>query len=506
MKSRWVAWFGFGVLGLVACGGQNNDVSRVESPPGALPEGGVGSTLGSDGGAGSEAGSAKPRLEVTDLYLGIDCDPATGCALANSQGAGPADAFDTLLGVPCAPRPASDGTTRCVPVTYETVLFTDSVCTNAVVPLSDTPCSRRYATEYYVVAPEQPGMFVIGDEAPMASEFYEHINGTCAKSSGWDASQKFTLHAAQPASPSEWVELHEDIIPITQRLEKVDWVADDGSRVPESIRLVDGGADCWGETRCIPAAVARDDGVFADANCSVKVAGAKTTPVLIENGTDAATTYDAVGDEVTVVYINAPDSSCVSVPLSWGLGTHYYRHGAPVSPDTFPPLAATPSGSGRVRALAATSEGAELRREIGRGYDAVARAICSPTLLSDGTTRCITSDVQGSGYFSDSSCTRVIDVYDVQVNGPLQGIIPPPKWLGRVDWTSCNGLRTFGGTRGPTTVFNVAPIDHATPVYWNLEGACQAYSLLPVVPVYGATTPIDPSIFPSMPPDLVGAP
>jgi hypothetical protein len=204
------------------------------------------------------------------------------------------------------------------------------------------------------------------------------------------------------------------------------------------------------------------------------------------------------------VYTHAPDWSCVNVPLSWGLGNRYYRHGASVSPDSFPSLAAVKTGSGRVRAHTATSEGIELRHEIGSGYDMVAGADCRATLFSDGTTRCAQDAFYGP-YFSDAACTWPVVVSEA-VGGTLVSI-PRPKWLGRVDWTTtCTSLHGSSDTWGPMTLFNVAPMDPSTPVYSTPTGACALYTDVSVVAVYGATTPLAPTMFPLMPPDLAGTP
>lgn len=367
--------------------------------------------------AGCEDESPAIGLEGGDRLTPLLWDAGDGAAVFRGW-------HDDDLDVDCVFQHATDGRYRCLPALEGTEHFADSGCTQPVAHVY--PCGP--AAQGYVSFPVPTtcgnarlarSIHRLGAKrAAGETTWVRQSDGTCLPHEPQSDSDPDFYDLEGEVPPSDFVAA--DLVPrpaAAPGLSIYTMVAEDGATEATAMWDDGRGAECGadadsGELRCAPVEVADWTYVtYADASCSVPVAAhvARRPCAHASAGRDSTLTLAEVASEVaaTDAYLNdgngcrLVDAQGADFPVGVD---NFYILGDPVDPSSFPQLADTLDGSGRVRARRITAaDGSELAiaTEL---FDTELDMVCYPRKFDNGTF-CVAERVAESRDFTDPACT-----------------------------------------------------------------------------------------------------
>lgn len=445
-----------GGLALAACGGESAlKLSAVHDRPGAS---------GEDGGTNTWDLAPKSGSRLTVLPYSPSF-PAVRDADRN---------------IGCTPRLAADGVERCLPYFPRQVHFTDGNCTLPVVVRGLGPPALCHGSDEYftddggAVGCFAPGMavYTAGASIEPPSQLFGYRAGSCTPVDVEAAmGSVLEFHEAVPSEPAKWVELTEDVVPVTDSLAVVNWTGADGSRIRSGFRLIPSGVACdrypdpnlspepqpasW----CVPAVRARADFThpkFADDQCSGERLAASCAPTevvesegsaippLYEGGAPVSPVYASEGGKCTLVSPQDPSSRDASL---------FYSPGPRLEPSRYPSLSVARSGTGRIQTAYLQSAGVNLAAEA--FFDTKYDQRCTPMPLSSGGTWCVPGavwvDSSNLTAFADPTCTRRLVVSASRPDDPLApfrfGLLFPDNRACRpTEYPALHSIQEYGGS------------------------------------------------------------
>lgn len=216
---------GVGGAGMVAdaAGGNGGAVGIPDATAGAGGAGGVDRPDVAIGGADAGRGDERPGALDALLEPVRDADAQTTSGtrikakwLVTADGARqPNGWYDSMRKEDCGFSPASDGKTRCLPVSspYHTVVFSDGACTQPIgrslSPVVDGGCpapTAKYALHVdYSSCPTVASyrLFSVGSAAAAPSAAYDRSTGPCAVTT---VPAGYAWFALTEVAPAEFVE------------------------------------------------------------------------------------------------------------------------------------------------------------------------------------------------------------------------------------------------------------------------------------------------------------
>jgi hypothetical protein len=448
---------------VIGCGGETIEgTSAGGSPP---------TNIGRDGGRTSDASSEGGVPDPADYERS-----RSGTRLTVTEPSpGHPTLWDRDKNIRCVPRLATDGTTRCLPDWSNSALFSDSLCTHAVISPTSDDCgvSSRYYLDSDRVALCGTGkttVYTAGAPIDTPQAVYPHDGSPCSLA---DQSmvQPGPFYEAVVSDPTEWVELTTEMVPVTEALGVVVWVGTDGSRLPYGLRLLASAKPCDAypppqepaplHTWCIPSLRARPGDGFPTDQCTGEhLAGACEPTNVIEAPTDLLET----GATVSTVFFQNPleNLKCMTLPPAFTSAPNpsfYYLSGPPLQRDQYPALELTRQGSGRVQAEYWTNNGKNLF--VVSYYDTKYGDRCIPTEFASGGTWCVRGTTIpftpriAYHVYADPECTRELTVTAAGPSPnnekPLGLVYPSGHSCTSWELPTLHSLQEY---RGPTFMFS----------------------------------------------------
>ncbi len=414
--------------------------------------------------------------------------------------------FDKQLGTPCDLFRTSTTTALCVPPSASLV-YADATCTTRAA-IAPSACSKgvKYVAEYAYECGAIKSVVVSPLGTALPGTTYYDKSPTCTPNA---ASPGEILSVGAPLAANALVSFTLQTEPGSAELGRQRWVGSDGTEQVDEGELFDvkknqpcqgasvGLASIGGAaTRCIPRRIAvhrgGGDGPFTDATCTTPAAdyglssACPTPQVALEralrpdSGTCTNNFYFAlhdVGAQVTTRYLSQgancnPDTS--TSRSAWVLG-------AALPEATFPAVAITDFGAGRVRARGLASNGTRLSN--GTLFDTVAGAACSEQKVGNAYY-CVAGTVSAdTDLFSDAACTMPI------VLGPTSctAYQPPQPYAAVRTALDANGCDSVITEMHPLT-----PVPGLAQIYRKNGALCEVEAFsgkaLAVGPVVDAST------------------
>lgn len=306
-------------------------------------------------------------------------------------------------------------------------------------------------------------IYVPGSAIDTPKETYPHNANPCAFLDRANSpALAGSYYEAVPSAPAEWVELTEDVEPVTDSLAVVSWRASDGTRIPNRLRLLPGGEACdsypflfdamGADTRCVPTLRARAGDGFDNDRCSGEPLAASCGPTgVVESKLPESDLPGPppklfeTGAVVSPVYFRGINdlTQCTTLPSSWTSPPNqsvFYELGPALSLDKYPVLSLLKVGTERLQIEYLTSAGKNLL--VNSYFDTKYGMQCTPTKLADGGTWCVPGTIQflpdNPNLFADAECTRpLVDWFP----GPDEMGLATPKFrfgLAFPPGSSCN--------------------------------------------------------------------
>ncbi|HEV8247188.1 MAG TPA: hypothetical protein VGP93_15530 [Polyangiaceae bacterium] len=398
---------------------------------------------------------------------------------------------DTTLNVDCEFRTASDGATRCMPMSNGYIEFGDAACTTRVaVFYPDTPVTP------YIVDPAPTFTCGMGDPyratgaTVSISKLYYDNNGTCMQDA--DPQPGMTMvELGDVVDPTTFAEASPDRETRDDRLSANVLATGDGARQVVSFYDLTRAADCatlddqMDHYACVPTNLAYIERYFADDACLEPVAYHPgyanqvcmqgPTIVLDASGTTKTVTYYEVGAKFDgSVYEDA--GMCQLSNISSELDATFYAVGAPAPWSSFPPLTRTDEGEGRIKLVTLRGPTGDFIASQGF-FDSEKDTLCYPQVAADQKQRCLPATIFSLNLFADDQCTQALMDLPPGSEAPVQG--------------SFVAANTNGGGRAVFT-FGTKITPPAT--VWQFNADCQPASVAPGDDVYD-TVPVLPSAF-----------
>lgn len=426
----------------------------------------------------------KPGAEAGDGGNAADIDPKSGSRLTvlpYSPSFPPVR--DLERNVNCTPRLAADGVERCLPYFPHPVHFSDPSCTHAVIVRGQGPPTYCQGGDEYFTDDGgarrcfAPGMtvYTAGASIDPPPQLYGHGTEFCAPVGVKPAmGSVLEFYEAVPSDPTKWVELVEDVIPVTDLLAVVNWRGTDGSILRNGFRLLPSGIACdqypdpnlspelLPESWCVPSMRARVQAIYpeyADSQCSGErlAASCDIAEVIQGEPSPIPPLYEA-GSPVSPVYFqNAFDGGkCTLLPPhdpSNPDASIFYTQGPRLEPGRYPSLTLGRIGTGRIQTEYLQNAGKNLA--AGAFYDTRYDQRCTPMPLSDGKTWCVPGalwvDSSNLNAFADSTCTHRIVISAAQSDDPLAPfrfglLFPDDRACKPTEYPTLHSIQEYGGS------------------------------------------------------------
>jgi hypothetical protein len=391
-------------------------------------------------------------------------------------------------------------------------LFADAECSHPVIPDEPDECGRTGT--YFVerggpagcLAP-QATVYTLGAKIDPPPQLYNHNAGLCVTTT---RSAAAGFNEAVPSDSGDWVELADDVVPVTDALAVVNWEGADGSRIPIGLQLLSSGRACEpypddiseSQVRCVTVPRANLTVDYADAQCSGEQLGASCQPTdvidIIPN-TSASQTYAGAyglfqtGAPASIAYFRNPfdGNKCVLLSGNWRTesdASYFFAIGPPLEVERYPSLTRVSEGSGRLRIRYLTSEGKDLLPEL--FYDSKYGQSCTAMQLSDGGTWCVPGPLEFDterGNFMDPECTRLAAYVPPEVGGSSSPAEPYRFGLVLPQGHTCNSARK-------PVLYSIA--ERTGPMFFRSStGTCtQGGPPNPGERIFEAVAPLDPAV------------
>ncbi len=402
---------------------------------GGAGEAGAAGASGEGGANGNEAGGAGGEVGDRASFL-PSYEKGTRLAVNEIRSGDMPPVFvgfhDTELDVDCSFRTATDGHLRCLPdarpeLAMGSQLFADAACTERVVtadpscaPATDTYTSESGTSTACTSTLQPLRATLLATGVTLYAD-----NGGCSQQGQTTAASRY--YVLSDAAPADFVEGHVRVLPSSTRLSVQRVEAADGAF--QTLALADPEADreCRVFARgsgaiCVPAPVfSGRDYRFEDEQCQVPLSLISCTePLYVADfvGDPGAWVFYEAGDEYQGTVYGGSTASCAEVT---GEGP-FYRVGAEVMASSFPGVASTRLGTGRLRhdvyrdadgtLLAAGAPIGSAFASEGGLFDTSFDESCDLRRYTDLEQYCIPSSVTTESpfnlYYSDAGCQTQI--------------------------------------------------------------------------------------------------
>lgn len=374
---------------------------------------------------------------------------------------------DRTLESDCAFGWAEDGSFRCLPKGPAIGnTFSDPECTKRAIVVTPTCDVPKFARGDEICASGRP-IYKVGSKLSVSTIYVKQSSGSC--SSG-PANGLDLYDASELISPDDLVGGEPKTTPLRDGLGVVQIVAVDGAVETSSAFDTEHKGPCEAKSllteRCLPSNVAFEEGYFSDSTCKTSAA-IKTTCGDPPNSVIRSATSSSCGDDPpTFAQIGNPISGAVyrgdemCEEAKAGVADSFYEIGSDIPIASFPTVAKSDVGEGRIQIRNATNKSGDLL--LGRTlFDRERNEECVPTPSGDNKTRCIppSNGRIGVRYFSDIECTKPLAFV-------AEGCIPPAFVQLHTQLQTACGEYTI-------RVFAVGEGVSPSTVYLNSAGACE---------------------------------
>jgi len=459
--------------------------------------GGTGGTLQGKGGGGSDGGSGLTPPFASGTRLHAFVEDASGGAVALEYWQ------DQLLGLSCSFLPTTDGNIHCVPVSANTLGYSDASCSTKVGLVSACGAASGYIVD-------QPPQQCRGN--PLATLAVPPVT-TYALGAKLGVGVVYTLDDATPpsctvaskseayyaitvADPSTFVSATLVKEPRDSRLDAEVLHGSDGSSqltgqvYDTSMGDLPCSLDFAGSTSdptyvCIPGGVATLDSTnpqYDDSACTIPIANepaysaCPTANVVIQDAVPASAcslgshTYTHVGTDVTAGNVCTPGTTAPCTCKTDTSGTHYFTLGATIDASTFATFTAAKFGTGRVQTVyLADAAGVQLAgAQPDSFWDSMAAASCTLDTFTDGSVRCVPETTlsvysSDSPVYQDAACT--LQLATQYVNGSCTTAAPTTVVTIQQASGACGGQTV-------TAVNSLGPELASATIYQKIGTSC----------------------------------
>jgi hypothetical protein len=351
--------------------------------------------------------------------------------------------FDSMRQEQCTPRRFADDKTYCIPTT-NTVVYRDAGCTMPIgrqfrtCPMTD----YTFFTEADPLTCDNLPTKIFPRGAQLSLPTYYTLSYTSAGTTTCFASTTGTtteLYALGSEIPLTDFATLDEVTPSVQgRVQQRYLESSDGARVLIGLFDSELGTECAitldgarSGGKCVPRSVSVPSYLFGDAGCTLtrvpfrkgcQAPKASAQPGKACFGTPTVPELYQTGAVSTSTLYSTLSGQCAASTAEAGLSYHSLT-----TTKIEPPAvtrAASATSDQRLRPIYATSGGNQLRDST--LYDSSLKTECTPTILDDGTVRCMpVSPLNYSLYYSDSACTQRLNLIVVP-NSPAAGCSLPP--------------------------------------------------------------------------------
>ena len=332
---------------------------------------------------------------------------------------------DVELDADCRFVRTADDVMRCLP-RYPAHLegyladFADAACTRPVHVISPAECASTpptRVTAYLNQGCAPPRVLELGERVRPAV-IYERRGTECVAQAAGDAE----IYAVGPeVALDAFVAATEDVVG-AGRIQRVDLVGEDGSRVFGTLRDTEAGSDCSFASdggpydRCVPMPHAWTPRWYQDRTCETPVPAFSTswaptcTPDLVlvrDERDDDARLYRKGDERAPAPHYEQRAGACVEVGASPSVRAYSLGDEIPLAEGT-----AIVEGTGPIRErFAETGTGADAVRQPVGYWDAARGISCWPSHAADGSLRCIAfAQAWAEDLFADDRCTEPVRV------------------------------------------------------------------------------------------------
>jgi hypothetical protein len=377
----------------------------------------------------------------------------------------------------------ADGHAYCVPDTTGAVVYTDAACTQKIAQVYGDPACAELQNDYVLEdvsdgCTTHPAHLYLRGARLAAPTYYERLSdGSCYGPFSDTYYAYYQLGAEVPTS--QLVQLTLGAPGDTGRIGERYFESADGMRFPWVLHDSMLDADCYpsattdGATTATCQPSASYTSYYHDATCSqpeVELRAACPAPAYLESFSNAACpadppTFYAVGAAVAgnaLYYQSGATCAMTTGPASYT----YYQAGPA---RTLAELTRAPDAavSRRLQLIHyTTSDG--LRSRDDDLFDTQQGAECYPTLLPDGTIRCVVFGPYISTYYRDAACTAPVDLVEIY-DGPAGCAAPAVPKFAQKYLTRPPGSCAYGTEVHPIST------PYAGPVYADY-GTCTRYT------------------------------
>lgn len=335
-----------------------------------------------------------------------------------------------------ADEPWSGGHTYCIPDHGGSVAYSDAACTQKLAQVFHDPSCTRPPPTYVVDGTTTCGyvaqhLYTRGDPATPASYYLRFSDGSCTgpfPTTGYDFYQ-----LGLEIQPTALVELQLGAPSSAARLSERFYQTADGMKLPAVIHDAMLGTDCRG-TGTAGNLVCMPDGapasLFHDAACTEPEAALPTSctapPYLVAS--DACPSapphlYTAGSPIAAPPLYRQSAGTCTTANGS--ITNTYYPTDQAVGVARLDAMTETLSGRRLELVHYTTTDGLAFRAGV---HDTQGDTDCAPTVLPDGTVRCVPIAATVTTYFTDSQCMTPIDLVEVSTGPASCGAPTMPQY------------------------------------------------------------------------------
>jgi hypothetical protein len=333
-------------------------------------------------------------------------------------------------------EPWTGGHTYCIPDHGGTIVYSDAACTQKLAQVFHDPSCSRPPPIYVVEGTTTcdyvaQHLYTRGDPAAPTSYYLRFGDGSCTgpfPSAGYDFYQ-----LGLEIQPTALVELVLGAPTSAARLSERFYQTVDGMKLPAAIHDAMLGGDCRatgtaGNLVCLPDAAAAS--LFHDPACTEPEAALPAScaapPYLVANDTCPSAPphlYTAGSPVAAPPLYRLTAGTCATANGS--TNNTYYPTDQRVTVARLEAVTETVSGRRLQLVHDTTSEGLSFRAGV---HDTEGDTDCAPTVLPDGTVRCLPVAATVTTYYTDAQCMTAIDVVEVPTGPPGCGAPTLPRY------------------------------------------------------------------------------